>query len=232
LLVQNYFHSLRDNNFYDKSNLADCIALLAIYMLIIRHETQVFVRLWNVHKIRKQLKRSNAIVDQSNMNYFYLEDHVQNFAITSSFDLLRTMQDDVKEWDIKFQVLLIRMKSYANQLIDVNEYLSSIIKNWCDSKLEEMRYDFSNMNVETTFSDESRQHCTIYTNLRQVVFEHIIHENMSQLSLCVTLWRGGGDSFRKFLKGQPLMWPCGEKRASTNRARAPKHEDMKIDDIR
>jgi hypothetical protein len=139
------------------------------------------------------------------MNYFYLEDHVQNFAITSFFDLLRTMQDDVKEWDIKFQVLLIRTKSYANQLIDVNEYLSLITKNWCNSKLEEMRYDFNNMNVETTFSDESRSHCTIYTNLRQVVFEHIVNENMSQLSLYVTstekrTWQSVKQSMNAFVR--------------------------------
>jgi hypothetical protein len=46
------------------------------------------------------------------------------------------------------------------------------------------------------------------------------------------LWRDEGDSFRKFLKSQPLMWSCGEKRASTNRAKASRHEDMKIDDMR
>jgi hypothetical protein len=46
------------------------------------------------------------------------------------------------------------------------------------------------------------------------------------------MWRGEGDSLRKFLKGQPLMWPRGEKRASTNRAGTSKHEDMKVDDMR
>ena len=114
MLLQNYFHLLSDDNLYDKSNLADCIALLAIYMPIIRRETQAFVRLWNVHKIRKQPKRPNAIVDQPNMNYFYPEDHVQNFAITPPSDLLRTMQDDSEEWGIKLQVSHIRTKCYAN----------------------------------------------------------------------------------------------------------------------
>ena len=49
-----------------------------------------------------------------------------------------------------------------------------------------MRYNLNNIDVEAAFPDGSREHCTIYTDLRQVVSEHILNGNsMPQLSLCV-----------------------------------------------
>ena len=49
-----------------------------------------------------------------------------------------------------------------------------------------MKYNFDNINVESIFSDESRQHCTIYIDLRQVISKHILSQNESQLSLCTS----------------------------------------------
>lgn len=106
---------MQENNSYDQSNLADCIALFAIYMPILRKETHAFVRLWNNHKIRKQPNRPSVISGQPIKNYFYPDTHVQNLGIVPPTELLDIMHKDVELWG-KFELIV------TYEIINDNRY--------------------------------------------------------------------------------------------------------------
>lgn len=85
--------------------------------------------------------------------------------------------------------------------INMNEYFSANIKNWCNTKFKKLKYDFNNVDVETTFCDNFCQHRTIYMNLRQILFEYIFNENTSQLNLCaVSTKKKAWQSTESFIK--------------------------------
>ncbi len=84
---------------YDKNNIADCIVLFAIYILIIRKKVQVFVRIENMHFIRKQSNRFNVVVEKSFKNYFCSNDEMQNFQMISFSSLLVIMKIDMTNWN-------------------------------------------------------------------------------------------------------------------------------------
>ena len=90
--LQTYFSMLQEDKLYDSHMLSDCIAFLAIYTPIIRREIFGFVRLWNVHRIRKQRQRPNSLSGQPVR--LYIEDH----RLQPNAELLQILQDDVAEW--------------------------------------------------------------------------------------------------------------------------------------
>ena len=69
--MQIYFQRLTGKGHFDRSNKADSIAFLSLYMPIIRAEVGDFVELWNMHVIRKQPNRPQAVADRPEINYFY-----------------------------------------------------------------------------------------------------------------------------------------------------------------
>ncbi len=90
-----------------KTMSSDCIALLTIYMLIIRREIQIFVRFWNIHFIRKQRNRLNVVVEKSFRNYFWLDDEVQNFQMISFSNLFAIMKADVTNWSKDMKLFIV-----------------------------------------------------------------------------------------------------------------------------
>ena len=54
---------------FDGASLANRIAFLAIYVLVMREEIARFVAVWNAHTIRKQPKRPNMIISRPNHLY-------------------------------------------------------------------------------------------------------------------------------------------------------------------
>jgi hypothetical protein len=67
-------------------------------MPIIRQEIQDYVRLWNVHKIRRQSNRPNCVTGQPMMLYNYPDSGVENFGLSVDEDLLEQLQNDVGSW--------------------------------------------------------------------------------------------------------------------------------------
>ncbi|KAI1430475.1 hypothetical protein GGR50DRAFT_698997, partial [Xylaria sp. CBS 124048] len=61
LFWRQYFSMLEEIGLWDDASIADRIALLYVYMPIIRDETAQFVRLWNGHRIRHQRNRPHVI---------------------------------------------------------------------------------------------------------------------------------------------------------------------------
>lgn len=83
---------------FRSNSLADQIALLAIYMPIIRAEVASFIRTWNVHYIRKQKNRPHVVHGKPYMNYHLPSDGVRNLGLPVDQELLKTLQNEVKDW--------------------------------------------------------------------------------------------------------------------------------------
>lgn len=69
-------------------------------------------------------------------------------------------------------------------IIDIDEYLPLITKNWCDMTLQNLDYDLNDINAENSFSDGSRMHRTMYLELKTAIADHINNKSEPELSLC------------------------------------------------
>ena len=96
-----------ENGLYDQSQRSDRIALLAIYMPLLRHEIFGFVRLWNIHTIRKQNNRPNSVTRQP-WKLFHYPNSAEQCGITPNCTFLQTLQDDIKDWGMLIQILHFR----------------------------------------------------------------------------------------------------------------------------
>ena len=67
---RNFFHTLGQEGYFDGSD-ADIIAILAVFIPILRFEVLNWVHLWNIHTIRKQKSRPGIIDGKPFMNYFH-----------------------------------------------------------------------------------------------------------------------------------------------------------------
>ena len=85
---------------FDQSNLVDQIAFLAIYFVPIRREIHGFVRLWNIHKIRRQRNRPNCISGKPWMLYHYPGEGVRDYQIPVNRERLQQYQDYFRGWGI------------------------------------------------------------------------------------------------------------------------------------
>lgn len=82
-----------------KSNvLADQIALLAVYIPLLRTDMQSFVRTWNTHRIRKQPNRPNAVAGKPYVLYHHPPEDIKNYGIRVHAQTLETLQKDVQDW--------------------------------------------------------------------------------------------------------------------------------------
>ena len=99
IIIQDYFEELRNLNQLSDS-IADQIACLAIYILILRTVTHGFIRLWNKHTIRRQKNQPNLPVGKPYMLYHYPEAGVTDFAIEPDKGLLETLDESMKEYGL------------------------------------------------------------------------------------------------------------------------------------
>ena len=89
---------MQNEGLFRSNVLADQIALLAIYIPLLCTEMQSFVRTWNVHRIRKQPNRPNAVPGKPYVLYHHPPDHVRNHGLSVNIPLLETLQNDVRDW--------------------------------------------------------------------------------------------------------------------------------------
>jgi hypothetical protein len=76
-------------------------------MSIIRAEVASFVRTWNVHYIRKQKNRPHVVHGKPYMNYHLPSNGVRNFGLPVDQELLKTLQNDVKDWGMIFDLFTL-----------------------------------------------------------------------------------------------------------------------------
>jgi hypothetical protein len=67
-------------------------------MPIIRKEIHDFVKTWNVHSIRNQPKRPNAVTGQPIVNYHWPKGTVRDCGFIPDTDLLAHLKEQVADW--------------------------------------------------------------------------------------------------------------------------------------
>lgn len=78
--------------------LSDRIALLAVYMPILREEIHIFVRIWNAHKIRRQRNRPNCVTGQPVMLYHWPGEGVREYGLPPDPRKLQELNDATADW--------------------------------------------------------------------------------------------------------------------------------------
>src|SRR5271170_8106702 len=102
MLVQDYLDRLSSDGLFDKYKLADQIALLAIYIPIIRREVFKFIKLWNVHRIRRQPKRPNCIYGQPVQLYHWPAEGTRDYGLRPNQEIITALTEDLSDWGISF----------------------------------------------------------------------------------------------------------------------------------
>ena len=69
-------------------------------MPLLRQEIHSFVRLWNIHTIRAQRNRPNAVTGQPWKLYHIPSNDTPQCGNTPDPTLLQSLQDDVKDWGL------------------------------------------------------------------------------------------------------------------------------------
>jgi hypothetical protein len=130
---------MREGLFLSKDSIPDQVAILALYMPLIRQRIKSWVELWNIHTIRKQKNRPDAITGVPYMNYFHPRPTSQDreaiqdrkCVLDTESELIQRLQQDVQEWD-------------------PDQYLPPSTLSWCQAQLQEVGIEL----VGTPFDPE------------------------------------------------------------------------------
>jgi hypothetical protein len=76
----------------------DRIAVLAIYIPILREEVHKFARIWNMHTIRKQNNRPHSVSGKPYMLYNYPKEPATNYGIRPDEDFLHNLKAEIADW--------------------------------------------------------------------------------------------------------------------------------------
>jgi hypothetical protein len=98
---------------FEKSHLGDRIAMLAIYMSIVREAAIAYKDLWNCHKIKKQPNRPNAVTGQPMVLYHYLDPEVKLYEQPINEDFLSELQAGLQEWGICPSLWLFFLRPFS-----------------------------------------------------------------------------------------------------------------------
>jgi hypothetical protein len=86
-------------------------------MPIIREELFKFVRLWNVHKIRRQTNRPNAVFGQPFFLYHYPKEDVTDYGLIPDQELLDDLLEDSSHWGIIVDCSVIIRSLFTNMIL-------------------------------------------------------------------------------------------------------------------
>lgn len=115
------FDHLASNGLFT-GTIADQIALLYVYMPLVRREVYEFVKLWNIHTIRKQKQRPYLPTGKPVVIYFTPPEETPTFT----YNVLDTRPD--------VAALLSRLQSDV-EYWDPDEYLPEETMSWCAESL-------------------------------------------------------------------------------------------------
>jgi hypothetical protein len=90
---------------------------------------------------------------------------VRNYGLKPNSELLSELEEQTAAHGIFLYSTTIVVNLFAESLIDLNEYLSEITKNWCAAKLEKLGYGNIKVNASEYFPDGTRAHCWVYLQL-------------------------------------------------------------------
>jgi hypothetical protein len=129
---------MKEGLFLSKTCIPDQVALLALYMPIVRERVEAWTKdVWNMHYIRKQKKRPHMVPGKPIVNYFdsdtALKPPVEDrkCLLNPKSELIQRLQRDVEEWD-------------------PNQYLPPLTLVWCQTEMEKIGLEL----VGTPFDPE------------------------------------------------------------------------------
>jgi hypothetical protein len=156
---------LQQDGEFSNDRPADRIALLAIYVPRLRQELNLFVHLWNTHRIRKQTNRPNTVPGKPVMLFSHPPEGRQDYGIPVPAETIDDLSSTMPGWDIE-------------------AYLPQTTREWCDNFLQLIGYQHD----QTLTTDDHRiQPCyTAYTQLRSAVQNYINSGQEPRLGTLVT----------------------------------------------
>jgi hypothetical protein len=89
---------LSEANQFDKDQPADRIAMLAVYMPLVREATFAYKDLWNIHRIRKQPNRPSAVSGQPEILYNYPPGEVQSYGVPVDPEFAKEIESSLGDW--------------------------------------------------------------------------------------------------------------------------------------
>ena len=151
-------------------------------MSILYQKIQVFIWMWNYHIICKQLNQSHAVYEKSYMLYNWSQtSEVQKMNLKSDVELLSQLKEQIVMHDMLF-LLFVWFLHLLIYILDLNKYLSEIIKKWYDVELKKLDYKYIRITASEYFSNDIKIHCSVYLQFQAAVQTYIISEK-SHISL-------------------------------------------------
>ncbi|KAJ5612056.1 hypothetical protein N7510_005250 [Penicillium lagena] len=143
------FRYLQDSGFFTSST-ADQIALLAVYMPLVRSSIKEFVETWNTHRIRRQKNRPDSVPGKPWMLFHHPQ--VQDFNKGVDPVVLSGLHEGVVgDWD-------------------ADEYLPAETLQWCRTQLYQLGFDPLQPPARESYA---QPYTHVYLELRQLVTNHI-----------------------------------------------------------
>ncbi|KAE8378784.1 hypothetical protein BDV26DRAFT_291905 [Aspergillus bertholletiae] len=174
---QDYFEELSTVGTYNDSRIADKIAMLAVYMPILRKDIHGFSQLWNVHSIRRQANRPNSVSGKPVILFNWPPEGVGNYGVKPDPELITQFKQDTTQWDIE-------------------EYLPSTTMNWCTDQLKQLGAPKGIVSSSARYPDGSQVHPKIYLQLRDRIKTHMEMDESPKLELLeksTGAWNWDGD---------------------------------------
>jgi hypothetical protein len=154
---------MQQDGLFDKASLADQIAILALYLPVIRNDLFNFVRLWNSHNIRAQRRRPGVVSGKPYMLYHHPAEGVQDYGLTFNEEKYGTIREQVRNWDL-------------------NAVLPLETQQWCQKFLTSINFSVDQISLETEVNRTSPL-VEIYLDLRSALNVHIQSQQQPILSL-------------------------------------------------
>ena len=129
------------------------IALLAIYLPILRKEIESFVSTWNSHQIRKQKGRPNVVAGRPFLLYNYPPPNAVDFGRVVDKDELKALLEEAPKWDM-------------------HAILPAATQAWVDQQFLEMGFDPSAALLDT-IDDREDPFYSVYINLRNRLITYV-----------------------------------------------------------
>jgi hypothetical protein len=70
----------------------------AVYMPIVRQAAYEYMELWNIHKIRKQPNRPNAVVGRPEQLYNDPADGIQSYGVPIDIEFAKNIEESMENW--------------------------------------------------------------------------------------------------------------------------------------
>ena len=152
-----FFDRLKQEGHFKLDQMADRIAIYAIYMRLIRDACFLYVEEWNRHRIRSQKERTNVTAGVP----WFLYEHpkvygAHDYSAVPDPDLVESFSQEVEAYDL-------------------DEYLPVDTLQWCRETMSTLGYDLDTLTAGELLDDGSgrRVHGQAFIQLKERIQQHL-----------------------------------------------------------